>query len=46
LEEFRENEMEEDDIITKESWFLKDLMKVYAAGDMGATMTPGENMNL
>ena len=35
-------------MLDKETWFLKDLIKVYASprGDVGATMTPGENMNL
>ena len=48
MEEFKENEYYEDDVINKETWFLRDLMSVYFGngGDMGATMTPGENMNL
>jgi hypothetical protein len=45
LSELAEHGLFEDDIIEREEWFLSDLLKAYS-GDMGATMTPGENMNL
>jgi len=47
-DEFRENGFKADDSLTKDCWFLKDLIRVYSkeSGDVGATMTPSENMNL
>lgn len=34
--------------MTRQTWFLKDLLKAYSGGDMSGAgmMTPGENMNL
>ena len=40
--------MSEDDYITKDTWFLRDVMKYYQppGGDMGATLTPGSTHNM
>jgi hypothetical protein len=45
MKEFADNGLIESDVISKDTWFLKDVLRMYG-GDMGATMTPGESMNL
>lgn len=46
MKEFKENGMKEEDIITKDSWFLTDILKEYENHNSGATLTPSDNMNL